>query len=427
MRSPFSSLLLLTLSLLLLAGCMAKRDYAYAPDPGYAYDDYDGDYGGYYEAEMAVAEEPSRMARKSDSSRSRAPAAPPPEPAPSAMMDSSNSAPPPRDEGQTTQPEQPKAQRMVHYDGWMRLRVTKVQDTLEAIAKQAEDVGGKVERMAGNSITVAVPVERFEASFAAIAELGDLLDKSITATDITDQFTSTELRLRTAETTRTRLQQLLAKATDEREKLQLLREIARLTEEIDLLKSKVELLATLASFSRITVEVAPRQAVGQGNQRQEPWGLGWIQRLSPFRQDVVAAGKLLKLEVPEGFVALDIKKRFVAESADGVVLRSGKLVNEPLGDTAFWMAAIQERLEPEFTEVERGTLGGYEVLTLTQGSDEPYVYVVAVSAQDDWLQVIEVYYPGLEQLERHGAAVRGVIQGTPGVSQVPATRDGRAG
>jgi hypothetical protein len=423
MRSTLIPFLTLALSLLLLVGCMAKRDHAYAPEPGYAYDDYD--YGGYPEAEMAVAEEAPRMARKSDSSRSRAPAPPPP--APAAMMDASSGSAPEGNQASQAQPEQPKPERMVHYDGWMRLRVTKVQDLLDSVATMAEELGGKVERMAGGTITVAVPVERFEEAFDAITELGDLLDKSITATDITDQFTSTELRLRTAETTRTRLQQLLAKATDEREKLQLLREIARLTEEIDLLKSKVELLATLASFSRITVEAVPRQAVGQGDQRQEPWGLGWIQRLSPFRQDVVATGKLLKLEVPEGFVALDIKKRFVAESADGVVLRSGKLVNEPLGDTAFWMTAIQQRLEPEFTEAERSSLGDYEVITLTQGSDEPYVYVVAVRAQDDWVEIIEVYYPGLEQRERHGAAVRGAIQGTPGVSRAPVTRDGRAG
>ncbi len=414
-------LCLLAACLWLLTGCLAKRDMAYAYEESYAYDDFDDDYGGYpAEAERMVAEPAPRRARKSASASSgSAPQAPPPVASPSSNA-------PPRDEP-ADQAEQPKAERMVHYDGWMRLRATKVQDTLDAIAKHAEDVGGKVERMGGGTITVAVPVSNFEASFALLGEMGDLLDKSITATDITEQFTSTELRLRTAETTRIRLQELLAKATEESEKLQLLREIARLTEEIDLLKSQVELLATLASYSRITVEVWARQAVGQGATREEPWGLGWIQRLSPFRQDVVAAGKLLKLDVPEGFVALDIKKRFVAESADGVVLRSGKLVNEPVGDTDFWMAAIQQRLEPEFTEAKVETWGDYRVLRLLQGDDEPYVYIVAVSAQGKWLQLIEVYCPGTAQEDRHGAAVRGVIEGAGGVSMAPVSSEGRAG
>ena len=421
MRLETALFLLLTLCMWVLAGCMAKRDYAYAPQEAY-YDMDDEYYGG----EMLMAEEARPMARKSRArsggSSSSSSGAPPPAPS---MQPGSPAPEPPADSAPAQ--EQPKAERMVHYDGWMQLRVTRVQDALDAAAKLAEDVGGKVERMSGGTITVAVPVARFESSFALLTELGDLMNKSITATDITDQFTSTELRLRTAETTRTRLQELLAKATEETEKLQLLREIARLTEQIDLMESQVELLASLASFSRITVEAVPRQAVGQGAQREEPWGLGWIQRLSPFRQDVVAAGKLLKLDVPEGFVALDIKKRFVAESADGVILRSGKLLNEPHGDTEFWLAAIQQRLEPEFASATVQTWGAYRVLTLVQGDDEPYVYIVAVSADDKWLQLIEVYYPGFQEQERHGGVIRGAIEGSAGVSQAAVFLDGRAG
>jgi len=408
--------------MLVLVGCMAKRDYAYAPQEAYASDDFDDD--GYYGGEVALAEAaPSRARRESrKSSGSRSSSAPA---SPAAVMDGApEPSPEPRDNQAT---EQPKAKRMVHYDGWMRVRVTRVQDALDAAAKLAEDVGGKVERMAHGSITVAVPVDRFEASFAQLTELGDLLDKSITATDITEQFTSTELRLRTAETTRTRLQELLAKATEENEKLQLLREIARLTEQIDLLKSQVELLATLASFSRITIEAVPRQAVGQGSHRDEPWGLGWIQRLSPFRQDVVAAGKLLKLEAPEGFVALDVKKRFVAESADGAVLRSGKLLNDPVGDTEFWFEALQQRMEPEFTSITREDWGEYAVLRMVQGDDDPYVYVVAVAAEGKWLQLVEVYYPSQAQEERYGALVRKAVEASPGVTQAPTSEQGRAG
>ena len=423
MRSSTLLFLLLTLGLFLLAGCMAKRDYAYAPEPSYDYNDRDD---GFYGGEMMEPEEaaPMAMRRESKKSSSRSNTGAPPS-APSVAMDS---APPPQDKPDTTQaPEQPKAERMVHYDGWMRLRVTRVQDTLDAIAALAEELGGKVERMAGGTITVAVPVAEFEGAFASLAELGDLLSKSITATDITDQFTSTELRLRTSETTRTRLQELLARATEENEKLQLLREIARLTEQIDLMKSQVQLLSTLASFSRITVEAVPRQAVGQGNHRDEPWGLGWIQRLSPFRQDVVAAGKLLKLETPEGFVALDIEKRFVAESADGVVLRSGKLLNDPVGDTEFWLAAVKQRLEPEFTSVEESTWGTFRVLTMVQGDETPYVYVLAINADDKWLQLVEVYYPGAEQQQRYEAVIRQAVEGAPGLTQAPVQRDGRAG
>ncbi len=358
------------------------------------------------------------------SSRSRDGAAPPP-PAPQSAPVSSTAPTPEPEPGPEQATEQPAAERMVHYDGWARLRVTRVQELLDQVAAMAEELGGKVERMYSGTITVAVPVAGFEAAFAQILSLGDVMDKSITATDVTEAFTSMELRLRTAETTRTRLQALLARAEEEAEKLQLLREIARLTEEIDLMKSQVELLSTLASFSRITIEAVPRQAVGQRSAQEEAWGMGWILQLSPFRQDVVAYAKHLPLEVPEGFVALDIKKRFVAESADGAIIRSGKLDNEPHGDTDFWMAALQQRLESEFASTTVETWGSYRVLELVDGSDEPYVYLLAASAQGKWLQLVEVYYPGKAEQERHGAAVRDVIEGAADVSAAPVGREGR--
>jgi hypothetical protein len=194
------------------------------------------------------------------------------------------------------------------------------------------------------------------------------------------------------------------------------------------MKSQVELLSSLAAYSRITVQAVPRQAVTTRTNREEPHGLGWILQLSAFRQDVAATGKLLALEVPEGFVALDLKKRFVAESADGAVIRSGRYDNVPAGDTDFWMAAVKERLAPEFASAEVQTWGSFQVLTLVDGSETPYVYLVALRAEGHELDLVEVTYPGLIQQERHGAAVRASLEGlTPLSSKAQVARDGRAG
>lgn len=420
MRTKILWLLTLTLVAWLLAGCALKaspRQESYA----YESDDYGGDAG--YADTLAAA--PARASR-SESGRSVAPP-PPPSPMPStAAAPAPQPVPTPADSAPAA-PE-PAADRMVHYDGWARLRVTRTQDLLDSVATLAEELGGKVESLYSDTVVVAVPVARFEEAFQRVLALGDVLDKSITATDITEAFTAVELRLRTAEATRTRLQALLARAEEEQEKLQLLREIARLTEEIDLMKSQVELLASLASYSRITVQAVPRQAVSTRTNQEEPWGLGWIQQLSAFRQGVAAQGKLLALEVPEGFVALDLKKRFVAESADGAVIRSGRFENVPAGDTDFWMAAVKERLAPEFARAEVEPWGSFQVLTLVDGSEAPYVYLVAVRADGRKLDLVEVTFPGLPQQERHGAAVRAAIEGlAPLSSAAPVARDGRAG
>ncbi|MFH1463715.1 MAG: DUF4349 domain-containing protein [Pseudomonadota bacterium] len=422
MRTKILWLLTFTLLAWLLAGC-AKRAM-YAPEP-YAYDE--SGYGGYAElADMAMPAEAAGRSLRRDAAKSAAPP-PPPSPMPSTAPAPNGQPGPTPSSGEPAVPE-PAADRMVHYDGWARLRVTRTQDLLDGIAALAEELGGKVESLYADTVTVAVPVARFEEAFERALAMGDVLDKSITATDITEAFTAVELRLRTAEATRVRLQALLARSEEEQEKLQLLREIARLTEEIDLMKSQVELLSGLASYSRITVQAVPRQAVSARANRDEPFGLAWVQQLSAFRQDVVAAGKLLALEVPAGFVALDLERRFVAESADGAVIRSGRLQNVPAGDTDFWMAAIRERLASEFASAEVATWGSFQVLTLVDGSEAPYVYLVALRAEGRWLDLVEVTYPGLAQQERHGAAVRAAIEGlVPLSSAAPAARDGRAG
>ncbi len=67
------------------------------------------------------------------------------------------------------------------------------------------------------------------------------------------------------------------------------------------------------------------------------------------------------------------------------------------------------------------------MLRMVQGDEEPYVYVVAVAAQGKWLQLVEIYYPSQAQEERYGALVREAVEASPGVTQAPATEQGRAG
>lgn len=395
-----------------LPGCAKKAEssYDYAP-PAEAYydDDYEDDASGFAEAESykrseAIGGLGDLMSGGDDARQASAPTASP-EPT----------------EPEPTEPEQPAAEqpqaRKVHYNGWVSLLATDPEQAVAEVVALAEQSGGYVERRTLSEATVRVPVDDFKATWDAALALGDVLDKSLTAEDITDAYLAVELRLKTARATRARLQELLAAATDEAEKLALLREIQRLTEEIDLMESRFRTLAQLAGFSRLTVQVTPRQAYSQGSDRPEISGFHWIRQLSPFRRDVSRSGRPLDLAVPEGLVALDIKRHFVAESADGAVVWSGRIPNDPEGDTDYWMAAIRERLEPEFTGAEVTRVGAFAVLRLLEpGTDAPYRYLVGVRADGRWLELVEVYYPGQEQEERYGEAVRASLLAAGGAS-----------
>ncbi|MEL6543213.1 MAG: DUF4349 domain-containing protein [Myxococcota bacterium] len=304
------------------------------------------------------------------------------------------------------------AKRLVYYNGFTQLRVTTPQDTLERAVQIAEDAGGYVESFAGTRVVLRVPVARFRPLFEQFLTLGEVLQKSVTAQDITDAFTSTQLRLKTLTASRDRLIELLARARDEQEKLTILREIKRLTEEIDQLEMRLKTLATLASFSRITIEAVPKQR--DVHQQEQEWvaAFGWIRELSPFRRDVAYREDHLELELPtnSGLVSLDDDDHWMAESADGAQVWSHERENSPEGNNAFWLAALKERLSASFGSVESSTVGEFEVLRLVDDGPEAYRYLVAVNAQGDELHVVEVYYPSAEHESRYEAAVRATLE-----------------
>jgi hypothetical protein len=244
-----------------------------------------------------------------------------------------------------------------------------------------------------------------------VLALGEVLDKAVTAEDVTDAFTAVDLRLTNARTTRDRLIALLAQAKDENEKLRILAQIRRLSEDIDVMEGQLRTLASLASFSRITVEVQARPAFAAAAPGQDPVGFDWIHALSPFRRDLSERGDLSSLDVPVGFVALDVKKRFIAESADGAVIWTSKLENDPAGSAAFWIDAVSQRLGPEFQSVDRLTAGGYQLLSFVSETDDPYRYLVGVRVEGDDLYLVEVYYPSATQEDRYKDAVLAVIGG----------------
>lgn len=383
--------------LCLLAGCAKKHAESGADYAAFSRDDAEG-YA------------PAAEARKSGAY----PGAPAPPPSPP----SSRSAPAPAGqrpstpvtaESAPTDPasESPAAARMVHYQGFVELRVGKQQEAVDSVLALATAAGGGLEQQYGNVVVLRVPVAKFRDVFDAILKVGDVTRKSIAAEDVTDAFTAVELRLSTAKARRDRLVALLAQSKDENEKLSLVREIQEVTEEIDRLEQSVRTLQRLADFSRITVQLEQRPALTWQGGAPESAAFAWIRSLSPF--DIALGGKKLKLPVPEGFVQLDAKGRFIVESAEGARVWATRLVNDPVGDTPFWTDALKRRLTSEFADAEPVSVGAWQGLRLLDRSDTPYVWVVYVRAEGKDLDVVQIFYPSVAAEERHAPAVEAAL------------------
>src|SRR5262249_5445821 len=103
-----------------------------------------------------------------------------------------------------------------------------------------------------------------------IEGIGDVLHRSVAAEDVTDQFVDLELRLKNAHAVRARLEKLLEGASV-KDAVEIHKELAKITEEIERLEGKLKLLKDRIAFSTITV----------GFERTEPQRVR-AQALLPF-------------------------------------------------------------------------------------------------------------------------------------------------
>lgn len=375
-----------------LCGCAKMADY---PQSAEYYEQSYDDYGAYAQMEMPYEQEANFMQSKiiapSNSYKGKQ------------SFSNSKNIPEP----------QQNVSDMIHYNGYASLQVDRIDDTLTEIIEISKTINGTIERQSSKSITIRVPKTSFHAVFLQILELGEVLQKSITSEDVSEVFTSVELRLKTSKTTRDRLIALLEKTKDDEEKIKLLREIQRLNEQIDRMEAQIRTLQNLADFSNISVDVTSKRAEQSSTNREfESAGFSWIHNLSPFQSTVCQSGKRLEIEIEDGLVVLNKKGAFVAESADGVVLRSTRLDNNPKGDSTFWKQAIQGRLEKGFGNVKNiDPIGGFLGVELWEDSNAPYIWHIYIRVAGDDLDLIEVFFPDENRKSRYIESIQAGIGG----------------
>ncbi len=103
---------------------------------------------------------------------------------------------------------------------------------------------------------------------------------------------------------------------------------------------------------------------------------------------------------PPGFVELEDRyssSEYRATTADGVVIGIRAFDNNPKGERAFWVRAIENRMRDsggyallEKRDVKnRGGLTGTELRFGHDEGDEPYLYRLAVFVTDDRVFIVE--------------------------------------
>lgn len=308
---------------------------------------------------------------------------------------------------------EPDAQGMtapqVVYLGFLQLRVRRLIDAIDALTARVEQAGGYVESLSSSVMIVRVPGDDFEAAMDRLAEVGDVLDRRVKALDVTDQFLDIQGRLAVAKETRDRLLALLEQTQDTEERLKILQEIKRLTEQIESMTSQLATLQDLVDYYTITIELQPMVADRQPVVNRSPFR--WIRQLRAHVETVEGTDDA-GLPVPAGFVQLDDADGWQARAADTSVIRVGRVDNEPRGDGAWWATAVAHEMEGRDEALDgQGALGGLSWMMFREKDVRPRGWLIGVMARGDDLFVVEAFFPDADAVDRHRAAVLEALKG----------------
>lgn len=143
------------------------------------------------------------------------------------------------------------------YTAHFQLSVFEVEKSQVAAKALASELGGFIAQQTQSTITIRVPAPRFEEAVSKIEHMGKVLARQLQALDVGEEYRDLGLRLKTLEAVRSRLEQLLARATNVKEALEVEQQLGRVLQEIELLKGKLRSLDDRIAYSTLTLDFAP--------------------------------------------------------------------------------------------------------------------------------------------------------------------------
>ncbi len=152
--------------------------------------------------------------------------------------------------------------RKILYSAYLSLAVDIPDSTTMKIEKIANTYEGYVQQSGSYRVDIRVKSEKLDAALIDIESLGIVKSKNVSGQDVTSKYFDYQIRLENAEKSRERYLELLDKAENVSEMLQVEKELERLNETIELLKGQINRLDHFEEFSTITVTIKERKKPG---------------------------------------------------------------------------------------------------------------------------------------------------------------------
>lgn len=163
----------------------------------------------------------------------------------------------------------PAEPRMIIKDAQMELLVADSRDALDQITWLAADQGGYIiesrTELQGEyvyaSLRMAVPSERFEATFSRLRALGKkVINETASGQDVSAEYTDLSSRLVNLEATAARVREFLKNAQTVEESLKVNAQLSELEGQIEQVKGMMKFYEGRAAYSTFTIRLTPEIA-----------------------------------------------------------------------------------------------------------------------------------------------------------------------
>ncbi len=204
-------------------------------------------------------------ARPATAAKAPGPTKAPPPPAKAPPAKAAEKAPAPGDKAATQGPATAMAPLLI-YVGDLQMQVLEeaaIPASIDKVIDVAETLGGYLAGRKDTSVQVRIPSAYFREGFTRIEQIADVLHRSVTADDVSEQYSDLEVRLVNLRATHKRLQEFLAKSGTIQDMLTVGRELERVAGEMEAIEGKMRFLRSRAAFSLVSVSFAvkPKPAV----------------------------------------------------------------------------------------------------------------------------------------------------------------------
>ncbi len=295
-----------------------------------------------------------------------------------------------------------KNSRLVIYRGNITMIVDSVKGSVKHIEALVKEYKGFIDELTSSDsyrkahIILRVPPKYFEKAMKDIAKLGQVKSKEISASDVTEEYFDNLLRLESKKRILARLKELLKRAIKPKERIKVLKEIERISAQIQTMEARVKYLRSQADFSTITLllETHIREDVKKYIASPFPW----IRTIGSDGWPSYDVTKSFTFTKPEGFFLMSQAykakevKYLLVNPGKTAKIRMGVVKNYPKANVKFWGKALQiDAQNKKYKLLEKLNIGskGIPFIGHVYRIAPERIFFYAISVKDNEIYLVE--------------------------------------